>query len=296
MSKQDNAAPVGGIAISDRQSFALLGGAVLFMLIFFIGPLLLVLWASFNPQSGGHLANYAAIASDDYYWGVLLSTLKLGFWVTLLSLILGYVIAYYMTFHVKSQFWSRILYVVIVLPLFTSSIVRSFGWIIMLGRNGLINESLLFLHLADKPQQLLYSNGGVIVSLTYVLVPFMILTLSSALQNISASLHEAAHDLGASNLVTFFKVTLPLSVPGVIAGSLIVFTLAISAYVTPSVMSGGRQMVMLSLIYDYYMVQFNFSMGAALSIVLLISTLGLISAYMLLFRHYAAGASQGRVT
>lgn len=290
MSARDNAAPLGGVAISDQQGYLLLGGALLFMLIFFVGPLLLVLWASFNPQSGGALGNYAEIVSDDYYWGVLLSTLKLGLWVTLLSLVLGYVIAYYMTFRVRSPAWRRFIYIVIVLPLFTSSIVRSFGWIIMLGRNGLINDSLIALGFADRPLQLLYSNGGIIVSLTYVLVPFMILTLNSALQNINESLHEAAQDLGANEIVTFLKVTLPLSLPGVIAGSLIVFTLAISAYVTPSVMSGGRQMVMPSLIYDYYMVQFNFSMGAALSIVLLISTLGLISAYMLLFRRYSAAA------
>jgi putative spermidine/putrescine transport system permease protein len=282
---------VGGMSLSTAQSFLLLGGAALFMVLFFIGPLLLILHASVDPPSGGTAANYVKIATDGYYWGVLLHTFHLSLWVTLITFVLGYTLAYYLTFRVQSTLLRRLIYIAIVLPLFTSNIVRSFGWIVMLGRRGMVNEGLMSLGLTEQPLQLLYSTSSIVVSLAYVLLPFMILTITSVLQNINKSLIEASQDLGASPLVTFLKVTFPLSLPGVIAGSLIVFTLSVSAYVTPSIMSGGRQMVMPMLIYDYYMVQLDFSMGATLAILLLVATLTLIGAYLLLLKQPASAAA-----
>jgi putative spermidine/putrescine transport system permease protein len=170
--------------------------------------------------------------------------------ITVCSLLVGYPLAYYMIYGLNSRFLRRIFYIVVVTPLFTSNIVRSFAWIVMLGRQGIVNDVLQGTGLISSPLFLVYSKTGVVIGLSYVLLPFMVLTVSSILQNLNRSLLEAARDLGATPLVAFLKVTLPLSLPGVIAGSLMVFTLTVSAYVTPSVMSGGRFNVMAMLIFQ----------------------------------------------
>jgi putative spermidine/putrescine transport system permease protein len=177
--------------------------------------------------------------------------------------------------------------VVLVTPLFTNNVVRAFGWIVMLGRNGLVNQSLLTLGLVEAPLPLAYSKTAIVVSLAYTLMPFMVLAVASVLQNLDRSLVEAARDLGANPGLTFLKITFPLSLPGVIAGSLIIFTLTVSAYVTPSIMSGGRQMVMSMLIFQQYMVVFDFNFGAALSVLLLAMTLLLVLAYVLVLERRA---------
>lgn len=279
----------GGVFISRPQATIFLGGALLFMFLFFVGPLLLVVYGSFKPQTGDVLHNYARVYNDAYYWRVLLNTLRIAMWVTLITFVLGYTLSYYMNFHVRSAWARRAIYIIVVLPLFTSNIVRSFGWIVLLGREGLINEGLMFAGVVDAPAQLLYTSGSVIVTLSYVMLPFMVLTVNSVFHNIKPSVIEAARDLGAGPLVTFLKITFPLSLPGVVAGSLIVFTLSVSAYVTPSVMSGGRLMVMPILIYDYYMVQLDFGMGATLAVLLLATTIAIIGVYMFIVRRYSQG-------
>lgn len=188
--------------------------------------------------------------------------------MTLITFVMGYILSYSLNFHVERPVVRRLIYIAAVLPLFVSNIVRSFGWIVLLGREGVINEVFVWLGIFSAPVQLLYTSGSVIVTLSYVMLPFMILTLNSVFQNINPSLMEAARDLGAGPIVTFLKVTFPLSLPGVVAGSL-----SVSAYVTPSVMSGGRLMVMPILIYDYYMVQLDFSMGATLAMMLLMASI-----------------------
>lgn len=277
----------GGMFISRGQATLFLGGALLFMVLFFVGPLLMVFWSSLQPTSGGALANYERVYNDGYYWRVLLNTLRISMWVTIITFILGYTLSYYMNFHLKSPMVRRAIYIIVVLPLFTSNIVRSFGWIVLLGRDGLINDSLRFAGITDGPLQLLYTSGSIIVALSYVMLPFMVLTVNSIFQNINPSVIEASRDLGAGPIVTFLKVTFPLSLPGVVAGSLIVFTLSVSAYVTPSIMSGGRVAVMPILIYDYYMAELDFSMGATLAVVLLATTIAIIGVYLFILRRYS---------
>ncbi|ECI7719542.1 ABC transporter permease [Escherichia coli] len=273
--------------ISRGQATLFLGGALLFMLLFFVGPMLLIVWGSLQSPSGDALANYKHFFSDAYYWRVLVNTLTMSMWATLITFVLGYTLSYYMNFHVKSPLVRRAIYIIVVLPLFTSNIVRSFGWIVLLGREGIINQTMMATGLTSGPVQLLYTNGSIIVALAYVMLPFMILTLNSIFQNINPSVIEASRDLGAGPIVTFLKVTFPLSLPGVVAGSLIVFTLCVSAYVTPSIMSGGRVTVMPVLIYDYYMVQLDFGMGATLAVVLLATTIAIIGGYMFILRRYS---------
>jgi len=241
-----------------------------------------VLLDSFRTKAGmWTLEHYAKVMGELYYWEVLLLTFKLSLYVTLATFLIGYPLAYYIVRHVKSRLIRSLLYIVVVTPLFTSNIVRAFGWMVLLGRRGLVNDVLIATGAIGSPLPLLYGQTSIVIGLTYIMAPFMVLTVASVLQNIDRSLDDAARDLGAGAWTTFWRVTFPLSLPGVVAGSLIVFTLSVSAYVTPSILSGGRQNVTSMLIFQQYGAILNFQFGAALSVVLLVTALILVGVYLI---------------
>jgi putative spermidine/putrescine transport system permease protein len=229
-------------------------------------------------------ANYARFLGDPYYLRTLLLTLELSLVTTLCALVLGYLVAFQLVRSIRSRTLRRLAYLIVVAPLFTSSIVRSFGWLVSLGNAGFVNRLLRDLGLVDAPIRLMFNEIGVVIGLTHILLPFMILSIAAVLQSIDHTLEEAAMDLGASRLVTFLTVTLPLSLPGVVAGSLIVFSLAMSAYVTPAVLSGGRFKVVPMLIYEQYVSVFDWGFGAAMAVVLLALTLAMTALYTRLLR------------
>lgn len=260
-----------------------------FMAVFFLVPFLVTLHASFQTAEGAWtLQHYRKIVADSYYPGIMFTTFKLSLIATVASFLIGYPIAYFIVNMVKTRSARRLCYVLVIMPLFTSNIVRSFGWLILLGRQGLVNKTLVGLGIVDRPISILFNETAIVIGLAYILVPFMVMTISSVLQTIDRSLVEASLDLGSSRLSTFFHVTLPLSLPGVIAGSLIVFTLAVSAYVVPAIMSGGRVVVMAMPIFDNYASLFDFNFGAALAVGLLVVTLILIALYLLFIEHSSA--------
>lgn len=263
----------------DRQSaFALLIVPLLFVLAFFVAPFGTVVWESFRSSQGVSLDQYAKLFDGWFFADVLWFTFQVSFWVTGCSFLIGYPLAYLMTRIVERRWIRRVMYIVVVTPLFTSNIVRSFGWMILLGRRGLINNALVGLGILDQPMQLLNNEISIVIGMTYIMVPFMVLTVAAVLQNIDNALEHAARDLGANGWTTFLKVTFPLSMPGVTAGALIVFTLSVSAYVTPSILSGGKKTVMSMLIYQQYATLFDFHFGATLAVALLLATLLLIAA------------------
>lgn len=263
----------------------LLAPAIVVIVGFFVIPIALIGISSIAGTKAGltletlTLQNYTKFFTDEYYISVFFLTFKIAVVVTVISLILGYPLAYYMVRMVKKRFVRRILYIIVVAPLFTSSIVRAFAWMVILGRTGVVNNVLVELNLVESPVRLIFNQLGVVIGLVYILAPLLVLTIASVLQNIDISLEQAAEDLGANKIMTFLKVTLPLSLPGVVAGSLIVFTLSVSAYVTPAVLGGNKVKVLPMLIYEQYMSIFNWPFGGALAIVLLASTLILISIY-----------------
>lgn len=268
--------------IRNLWALTLIALPLAFMAIFFLVPFLVTVVASFhNAEGAWTLANYKKIFADSYYPGIFFTTFKLSLIATVVSFLIGYPIAYYIVNMVKSRGMRRLCYVLVIMPLFTSNIVRSFGWLILLGRQGLVNQTLVALGIIDRPMPLLFTESAIVIGLAYILVPFMVLTISSVLQTIDRSLVEASLDLGSRRLSTFFHITLPLSLPGVIAGSLIVFTLAVSAYVVPAIMSGGRVVVVAMPIFDNYTALFDFNFGAALAVGLLVITLILIALYLL---------------
>ncbi|WP_343082467.1 ABC transporter permease [Ostreiculturibacter nitratireducens] len=258
----------------------LLAAPVAFMLAFFAAPFTAVAVSSLHdPDGGWSLANYVRLITDPYYLKALWTTLTIALWVTVITMLLGYPLAYFMAFRIRNRWLKRLLYIVVVTPLFTSNVVRAFSWIILLGRNGFVNDMLLWLNLVDKPLPMLFNKVSIVIGLSYIMLPFMVLSVAAILQNIDVRLKDAARDLGAGPLTTFLNVTLPLSLPGVISGALMVFTLCVSAYVTPSILSGGREVVMSMLVFQQYATVLNFSFGATLAVALLITAFLLLGTY-----------------
>jgi putative spermidine/putrescine transport system permease protein len=269
------------VKISANWARLLVGAPLIFMFAFFVVPFAVVVLDSFRTKDGQMtFDNYAKALGEIYYWDTLFLTFKLSLFVVGFTFLIGYPLAYFIVRHVRSRLVRSLLYIVVITPLFTSNIVRAFGWMVLLGRRGLVNDALQSFGITDGPLPLLYGQFSIVLGLTYIMAPFMVLTVASVLQNIDRSVEEASYDLGASAWQTFINVTLPLSLPGVVAGSLIVFTLSVSAYVTPSILSGGRQNVTSMLIFQQYGTILNFQFGAALAVVLLTASLVLIAGYL----------------
>ncbi|MGE8944201.1 ABC transporter permease [Leptospira interrogans] len=264
--------------ITREWALVLIGLPIAFIVAFFFVPFAIVVLDSLRtPEGAWTLAHYRKAIGDPFYWEVLLITFRLSLWVTIAAFLIGYPLAYFIVRMVDSRLLRSLLYIIVVTPLFTSNIVRAFGWIVLLGRRGLVNDALVATGITERPIPLLYGETSIVIGLTYIMVPFMVLTIASVLQNIDRSLEEAARDLGGGAWSAFWRVTFPLSMPGVIAGALIVFTLSVSAYVTPSILSGGRQNTTSILIFQQYASILDFHFGGALAVVLLVTTIILVS-------------------
>lgn len=246
--------------------------------VFFLIPLGVVLTSSFLNTADGSLTliHYAKVLLDQYHWDVILTTFRIAFFTTAICLLLGYPLSWYLVRIVQSPWWRRLFIIVLVVPLFTSNIVRSFGWMILLGRNGMVNDALRYLDLIERPVRFIGTETGILIGMVYILLPFVVLAVGTSLAKMDRRLEYASQDLGASPMRTFFHVTFPLSLPGLASGAIMVFALAVSAYVTPALLSGGKITVLSMLIYQQYSTVFNFNYGGALSIVLLVFTLALI--------------------
>ncbi|MCX5591808.1 ABC transporter permease [Alcaligenes endophyticus] len=250
---------------------------VVFFVCFFLVPLSVVLMSSLWVQNQLSFEHYLTILLDQYHWSVIWVTIKLGIYSTLICALLGYPLAWFMIRIVSTPLWRRLLVILLIVPLFTSNIVRSFGWMVLLGRTGFINETLQNMGLIERPIRFLGTELGILIGLVYILLPFMVISVGASISRIDRSLEYASRDLGAGHWETFRYISLPLTLPGLAAGSIMVFALSVSAYVTPALLSGGRVTVLPMLIYQQYSTVFNFSYGGALSIVLLLATLFLVA-------------------
>jgi putative spermidine/putrescine transport system permease protein len=180
---------------------------------------------------------------------------------------------------IKSRTGHALLLMAVLAPMLTGIVVRTFAWMTLLSDKGVINQTLISLGLISQPLKLMYTETGIVVGLVHIYVPFMVLTLTGVIGRIDERLEQAAENLGASPLRAFLEVTLPLSLPGILAGSLLVFALAISAYVTPILLGGFQIMTLPILIYQQISANFNVGFAAALGIVLLMISLLLVIAY-----------------
>lgn len=251
-----------------------------FFLLFFVAPLILLFLVSLYTDTGMTsfgLTQYAKFLLDPFSLKILGSTLWLGVEVTALCLLLGFPLAYlYMRAPAPLQ---GVLILIVLLPLLTSVVVRTFAWIVILGRQGIINATLMELGLIDTPLRLLYTEGGVVLALAQVQMPLMVLPLITALSRIDPNLPDASAALGAGYWRTFFKVILPLSLPGIIAGCLLTYAAALSAFITQSLVGGGQMLFMPMYIYQQSSTLNNWPFAAAISIIFLVAVLAVIAIF-----------------
>ena len=272
-------------------AWAMLMPALLISAVFFVAPLIYLLVDSFRAFSltagvgGFSIGNYRRLLTDAYYLGVLANTFRLAVITTLLCLVIGYPLALLLR-HAPARV-RGLLVIAVVAPLLVSVVVRTFGWVVILGEFGLLNRALQALGFNGgfAATTHLFNETAVLVGLVHVFLPFMVLALYSALQKQPAALVRAACSLGASPWRAFLLVTLPLSLPGVIAGTTTVFALAAGAYVTVAVLGGSNVMVMAVLAYQQSIGLTNWQLGAAIGIVLLVGTTAILQAYQHAMRH-----------
>ncbi len=248
-----------------------------FFLLFFLTPLVLLLVLSFQTDPTGSsygLSQYKFFLTDDFSMGVLGSTLWLGLEVTIVCLIFGYPIA--LIYMRASNTLKSAILLIVLLPLLTSVVVRTFAWVVILGRQGIVNSMLMSAGFIDTPLRMLYTDGGLVLALAQVQLPLMVLPLIAALSRIDVNLADASYALGAGHWRTFFKVTLPLSLPGMIAGAVLTYSSAIAAFVTQTLVGGGQKVFMPLYIYQQAMSLQNWPFAAAISIIFLIAVLAIV--------------------
>jgi putative spermidine/putrescine transport system permease protein len=254
----------------------------LFFAAFFAIPLLLLLWVSLQGGSTTGMEQYARFFADGLGARVLLNTLRIGLETTIGCLLLAYPLA---LIYRSAPGWGRsAITLIVLLPLLTSVVVRTFAWIVILGRQGLVNSILQSLGLIEIPLRLLYTEGGLVVALVQVQMPLMFLPLAGALVRIAPNLEDASAALGAGAWRTFVRVTLPLTLPGALAGCTLTFAAAVTAFITQSLVGGGQMLLMPSYIYQQAITLQNWPFAAAISMIFLVAVLAVLGALTALSR------------
>ncbi|CAH2573125.1 Spermidine/putrescine transport system permease protein PotB [Planktothrix rubescens] len=260
-----------------RNLLILLLPATIWLLIFFIIPLIIVLVYSFLERGtyGGvtwefTLKNYQRLAND-LYLNIFWRSLGLASLTTLICLIIGYPLAFFIA--TSSTRWRNLLLFLVIIPFWTNFLVRTYAWIIILRSEGMINTILQSLSLIQEPLNLLFTPFAVIVGLIYGYLPFMILPLYATIERLNFSLVEAAQDLGANQIRTFFRIILPLTLPGIIAGSILVFIPALGAFITPDILGGAKTVMVGNLIQNQFLQARDWPFGSALSMGLMVLVL-----------------------
>jgi putative spermidine/putrescine transport system permease protein len=258
----------------------LLSPTVLLLLLAFVVPIVVLFTYSVYHFNGINIeyrvtfGAYQEFARDPFYWDVLLRSLQLAVAVTGISLLIGFPTAYGIS-RIRNNAVLIALYVLIFSPLLTSVIIRAFGWLLLLGDSGFVNYVLMAVGVLEKPVRLIYNIEGVSIALVHVMLPFTVFPILSVMNQMDPTLKEAANDLGASRWTTFWRVTWPLSLPGLLSGAQTTFVMAISAFATPTILGGGRVMVLPRMIYESIVTR-DWPMAAVLGMVLLALSLTLI--------------------
>lgn len=247
---------------------------LLLLLVYPVGQLLLL---SIRGESGFSLAEYERLFASSVYVDVLLITMKVSLWTTFYSVLFGYPIAYLLS-TLSGKQKNRMLFWVL-LSFWTSFLVRTFSWVILLGRNGVINWALTRVGIIDQPLDLLYSLPAVVVGMVHALMPLAVLTMLSVMENVDRRLPSAAATLGARPGMVFWKIYFPLSLPGVAAGALMVFVTAIGFFITPTLLGGRRETMITQLIIDQVMQALNWGFAGAISVLLLVVVLAVFILY-----------------
>jgi putative spermidine/putrescine transport system permease protein len=259
---------------------ALVAPATILVLLILAVPMAILFRYSLNRFIPGQfmveavtVENYVKFFTDPYYLNVLWTTIQVAVACTVVSLTLAFPVAYFLARTTSRH--KSLLIILAVFPLMVGNVVRAAGWMVVLGNDGVVNAVLQWIGLTAEPVQLLYTPAAVVIGIIAVVLPYMILTLQSVLEGIDYSVEEAALNLGATPSRTFFRVILPLAMPGVLAGTVLVFILCMNAYATPVLLGGPQFKMMAPALYDQIARSTNWPFGAALAFVLMTATLTL---------------------
>ncbi len=266
--------------------------ASLVVLVIMMVPLVMMLRYSFNQydpvqmmKAGFTLENYVKFFSDRYYRAVFADTFMVAALCTVLALVLGFPVAYFLA-RTRTRHKS-LLIILLVFPLLVGNVVRAAGWMVVLGNAGFVNAVLMHLGVIEQPLKLLYTPLAVVIGTTAVVMPYMILTLQSVLEGVDFSIEEAARNLGAGSATTFWRITLPIVLPGVAAGTMLVFILCMNAYATPVLLGGSGITMMAPALYQQIARASNWPFGAALAGILIVATLCMaLASNWLIHRRY----------
>ena len=260
--------------------YTLLFPGVVLLCFFLVLPLLSSLIPTVFPESSFSLQLYIDFFKDSYFMAVLGRTLSISLIVTIFCAVLGLPAAYVISG--VSKKWRGILIALTLFPLLTNSVIRSFAWITILGKNGVINNLLMMFGVIHEPMSLLYTDFSIIIGSVYLFLPTMIMTLVGVLENIDDDLLEAAATLGLSPLKGFFKIILPLLLPGMIVGSILVFTGTLTAYTTPQLLGGNKKMLLATLLYQRATTLGDWTSASVIALVMIVITFAVMKALNLL--------------
>ncbi|HYA24887.1 MAG TPA: ABC transporter permease [Terriglobales bacterium] len=222
-----------------------------------------------------NLDNYRELLRVDVYAETLFRSMWIAARVMLFSLLLGYPLAYYLSFHAGGR--KDLLYQLVIIPLWVSYLVRAYAWKTILGSDGVLNTLLQYVHLTKHPLEfLLYSPFAVVLTLTHIYTPFAFLPIYASLEHIPRNLVEASHDLGASPFQTFWRVIFPLSIPGVLAGATFAFVLSLGDFLAPLLLGGPSGIMISNIVVSLFGAAYNWPLGAAISLCMLLLVLGLL--------------------
>ena len=245
--------------------------AVGFLVVFFLAPLVLMSIRSVTDPVGAGLSNYERFFTQEAYLHVLTNTFWIAFVSTVTCLVVGYPFAYLMT--VVPGRVAGLLLIAVLLPFWSSLLVRTFAWQVILRDTGIINTFLIHLGLISEPMTLIRTTGGVILGMSHILLPFMVLPIYAVMRRIDPEYGRAAANLGAPPVSAFLRIFLPLSLPGVVAGSLLVFVLALGFYITPALLGGLRDQMISQVIVQQVQQRLDWGFGTAMSVLLMVITL-----------------------
>ncbi|KQU62979.1 ABC transporter permease [Rossellomorea marisflavi] len=257
-----------------RYMYLLMLPGILFLTVFMIIPIVLTIGTTFTDGSGITLDGYLTFLKDRYFLDILFTTLRVSLLTTLICIILGFPAAYYI-----SKLGGRmkaVLLLLTIFPLLTSSVVRSFSWMIIIGRNGLLNKMLLGMGIIHEPLDILYTPTAIIIGLVHLFLPLIIVSLVGVMENIQHDLLEAAESLGASKAIVFLKVVLPLCVPGLVIGSILVFVGSFTAYTTPALL-GGKQRVISTFLYQNAITLNDWQVASIVATIMIVITFAVIA-------------------
>lgn len=275
---------MGGTFLSRHSAKLVLGIPILWIVLFMLVPYGVLLTYSFWIKKyplfvpAFQFGNYWTLLTDPQYVQVLLRTLKIAALVSVASLALAYPFAYFLIFRLRNETIRIFLFMGVIAPLWVSYLLRAYVWKTILGTEGILNSFLMNIGIIDEPSGIfLYNQFAMVVTLTYIFIPFMVMPIYTALEKIPGNLGEASADLGMGAFATFWKITLPLSMPGVVAGFTMTFCLSFGDFIAPFLVGGPDGQMVANVMVSQFGAALNWPLGSALAVVMLIIVLSIIS-------------------